>query len=231
LPGLRGNPERNYVVTAVEKTFLGTFEPYTASVIAHWQEHTPEKLSALAQDLTALELTWKVEARRLDDTRVELLVGRLKKPKQGGARDLVSIADVGFGVSQTLPLLVALRAADAGQIVYVEQPEIHLHPRAQVKLAEILSEAAMRGVQVVIETHSALLLLAVQTLVAQSRVSPSLVKLHWFTRDERGDTRIDSADLDENGAFGDWAEDFGAVELEAQTRYLDAVERRSMTDG
>jgi len=231
LPGLRGNPERNYVVTAVEKTFLGTFEPYTASVIAHWQEYTPEKLSALAQDLAALELTWKVEARRLDDTRVELLVGRLKKPKQGGARDLVSIADVGFGVSQTLPLLVALRAADAGQMVYVEQPEIHLHPRAQVKLAEILAEAAMRGVQVVIETHSALLLLAVQTLVAQGRVSPSLVKLHWFTRDEKGDTRINSADLDENGAFGDWAEDFGAVELEAQTRYMDAVERRSMTDG
>lgn len=231
LPGLRGNPERNYVVTAVENTFLGTFEPYTASVIAHWQENMPDKLSALAQDLMTLELTWKVEARRLDDTRVELLVGRLRRPKQGGARDLVSIADVGFGVSQTLPLLVALRAANVGQMVYVEQPEIHLHPRAQVKLAEILAEAAERGVQVVIETHSALLLLAVQTLVAQGRLSPSLVKLHWFTRDEKGETHIDSADLDENGAFGEWAEDFGAVELEAQTRYLDAVERRSITDG
>lgn len=243
LPGLRGNPERSYVVTAVEdiapatlslpafSMFHGTFEPYTASLIARWQESAPERLAALTEDLVTLELTWKVEARRLDDTRVELRVGRLKKPKRGGAQDLVNIADVGFGVSQTLPLLVALHAASPSQMIYVEQPEIHLHPRAQVKLAEVLAAAAERGAQVVVETHSALLLLAVQTLVAEGKLSPSLVKLHWFTRDEKGETHITSADLDEDGAFGDWAEDFGSVELEAQARYLDAVERRRAQHG
>ncbi len=231
LPGLRGNPERSYPVAAVEETFPGTFEPYTASLIARWQESASERLEALAQDLQTLGLTWKVQAKRLDDTRVELRVGRLKKARQGGASDLVSIADVGVGVSQTLPVLVALQAARAGQMVYIEQPEIHLHPRAQVALASVLANAAKAGKQVVVETHSALLLLAVQTLVARGELDPSLVKLHWFSRDDEGDTYITSADLDENGAFGDWAEDFGAVELEAQSRYLDAVEGKWQQHG
>ena len=52
---------------------------------------------------------------------------------------MVSIADVGFGVSQVLPVLVALIVAEPGRLVYLEQPELHLHPRAQVALAQVLS--------------------------------------------------------------------------------------------
>jgi predicted ATPase len=138
----------------------------------------------------------------------------------------VSIADVGFGVSQTLPVLVALLVAKPGQLVYLEQPEIHLHPRAQFAMAQIVAGAAARGVRVVLETHSNLLLLGVQALVAEGKVSHELVKLHWFTRRPDGTTTVTSADLDETGAFGDWPEDFGEVALQAESRYLDAVESR-----
>jgi len=108
----------------------------------------------------------------------------------------------------------------------IEQPEIHLHPRAQTAMAQVLADAAMRGVRVVAETHSSLLLLGIQTLVAEGKLPPELVKLHWFTRGEDGTTTIKSADLDEGGAFGDWPEDFDDVTLNAQSRYLDAAERR-----
>jgi len=60
--------------------------------------------------------------------------------------------------------------AEPGQLVYIEQPEIHLHPKAQIVLAELLADAANRGVRVVAETHSALLLLAVQALVAEQKL-------------------------------------------------------------
>ena len=139
--------------------------------------------------------------------------------------DMVSIADVGFGVSQTLPVVVALREAKPGQLVYLEQPEIHLHPRAQTAMAKVLADAARRGVHVVAETHSALLILGIQTLVAEGKLSPELVKLHWFERRD-GATKIKSADLDEAGSFGDWPEDFADLALEAQSKYLDAVESR-----
>ena len=76
------------------------------------------------------------------------------------------------------------------------------------------------------ETHSSLLLLGIQTLVAEGKLSPDLVKLHWFKRDNRGATKVMPADLDKAGAFGDWPEDFGDVELKAQSRFLDASEKR-----
>ena len=93
-------------------------------------------------------------------------------------------------------------------------------------MAQVLADAAMRGVRVVAETHSSLLLLGIQTLVAEGKLPPELVKLHWFTRDDDGMTTIRSADLDEGGTFGDWPEDFDDVTLDAQSRYLDAAEQQ-----
>jgi hypothetical protein len=229
LPGVRGNPSRSYPMTAVAKLYPGTFEAYTAAVVAHWQsEKDNAKLDQLNEDLLALGLTWKVAANRLNDTQVELVVGRLPRAAVGGAWDLVNIADVGFGVSQALPVAVALQAASPGQVVYLEQPEIHLHPRAQVALASVLAKAARRGVQVVAETHSSLLLLAIQSLAAEgTKLAPEEVKLHWFTRDSSdGATVVTSADMDSKGSFGDWPEDFGKVELDLESRYLDAVDAR-----
>jgi predicted ATPase len=228
VPGLRGNPLRTYPVTAVGPTFPGTFESYVASVIAHWQtDKDTHALEAVNRALGGLRLTWKVSAEPVTHTQVQLEVGRLPHAKRGGAHDLVSIADVGFGVSQTLPVIVALLVAQPGQAVYLEQPEIHLHPRAQTRMAELLSEAALRGVRVIAETHSSLLLRAIQTLVAKGKISPDLVKLHWFTRQEDGTTEVNSADLDEWGAFGDWPEDFDETAIATERDYLDAAEVRS----
>lgn len=225
--GLRGNPKRSYPTSAVDETFSGPFEPYVASVIASWQQGDEPRLQMLGDHLRRLGLTWGVEARPVDATQVEILVGRLSQKRASATADLVNIADVGFGVSQVLPVLVALLVAKPGQLVYLEQPEIHLHPRAQEALATVLAEAADRGVRVVAETHSSLLLLAIQTLVANGELSSKNVKLHWFRRDARGATQVDSADLDELGAYGDWPEDFGAVSSEVDHRYLSAVERRA----
>jgi len=224
IPGLRGNPERTYPITAIGNEFPGTFENYVASVVNYWQENEDNRLKDLSSAFETLGLSSKVEAKRVNDVQIELLVSRL--PGSNDVSDMVSIADVGIGVSQVLPVIVALLVAQPGQLVYLEQPEIHLHPRAQTALAEILADAAKRGVRVVVETHSELLLLAVQSLVAEGKLSPDLVKLHWFTRREDGVTEVRSAELDEAGAFGDWPEDFSDVSLKLESRYLDAAEAR-----
>ena len=226
VPRLRGEAERTYKVTAVGPTFSGTFENYIASVIRHWQVTKNNRLRELGKALEMLGLTWKVEAKQLDDVHIELRVGRLPERKRGSARDLVSLADVGFGVSQVLPVIVAFLTADPGQLVYVEQPELHLHPKAQVALAQILAKEAKRGVRVVVETHSSLLLLGVQTLVAEGKLPPDHVALHWFERGDDGATQVKSRELDEFGAYGDWPQDFADVELGTHRGYLGAVSKR-----
>lgn len=224
VPGLRGNPERDYPLTAIGDSFPGTFEDYTASIVSQWKSKSDGRLDNLIENLKTLNLTWKVEAKSTSDTRVEIQVGRSLRSVPGGGWDLVSIADVGIGVSQVLPVLVALIVAEPGQLVYIEQPEIHLHPRAQVALAGILADAAKRGVRVIVETHSQLLLLGVQTLVAEGKLPPESVGLNWFQRQADGSSTMIPAELDESGAFGDWPEDFADVELEAENRYLSAAE-------
>ncbi|MEL6036901.1 MAG: AAA family ATPase [Methanothrix soehngenii] len=225
LPALRGNPERDYKKTSTGPRFPGTFEIYAASIIHKWQATQDPRLHALGAALEVLGLTWKVGARAIDDVSFEVMVGRLIHKKIDDSNDMVSIADVGFGLSQTLPVLVALLAAEPGQLVYIEQPEIHLHPKAQMAMAQILAEAANRGVRVVVETHSSMLLLGVQSLVAEGKLSPDKVKLHWFKRrPEDGVTEVSSADLDKAGAFGDWPEDFSSAEMDADIRYIHAAE-------
>ncbi len=223
LPGLRGNPERIYKLTSTGPSYPGTFQYYAANVIHEWLETTDERLEKLTNALHTLGLTGKVNTKKIGDIGIEVQVGRLPHDNSDET-DMVSIADVGIGVSQVLPVLVALIVAEPGQLVYLEQPELHLHPNAQVALAQMLADAAKRGVRVVAETHSSLLLLGVQTLVAEGKLSPELVKLHWFSRNKDGVTEVDSVDLDEAGTYGDWSVDFDDVSLNAQSRFLDAVD-------
>ncbi len=226
LPGLRGNPERAYPVSAVAASYPGTFEKYAASVISEWMADNEEAIDLLNADLQFLRLAGGVRANRLNGVQIELQVGRQLDVPPTRPEDRVNIANVGLGVSQTLPVLVALHAARPGQLVYIEQPETHLHPQAQFALAQILAAAAKRGVRVVVETHSTILLLGVQALVAEGGLDHELVKLHWFQRDKAGRTTVTGGDLDEFGAFGDWPQDFDDTLLYSQKRYLDAADKR-----
>jgi hypothetical protein len=227
VPGLRTPPQRDYILTAAGDTFEGRFDRYVASILLEWQRTKDGRLEEVGADLRALGLTWKVEAKRVSDTSVTLRVGRLRDARQGGARDLVDIADVGVGVSQALPVLVALRRARPGQLVYLEQPELHLHPRAQHALGAILTDAAARGVRVVLETHSSILLLGIKLAALRNeRFAPSDVMLHWFARAADGTALVTPTRLGEAGSLAGSPIEFHDVELSAHCEYLDASAAR-----
>jgi len=220
LPGLRGNPERTYAISAVGATYAGPFQSYAASIIDGWYEQSSPSLATLNHYLQDLHLASGIMTRKVDETQVELRVNRVA----GQNSSFVSIADVGMAVSQVLPVLVALATAKKGQIVFIEQPELHLHPRAQLDLARIICGAVERGINLIIETHSSLLLLGIQTSIAEGVIDAKNVALHWFGRDTDGVTCVETAAVDRDGSFGDWPEDFGDISLEAEDKYLTAVE-------
>jgi predicted ATPase len=223
VPGLRGNPERLYKVTQSEGShFVGSFEPYIASIVHKWSETKSPFFTQLQDNLRKLGLTSDIRSKQENDTQLQLEVALHKQ--SSNKDDFVNIADVGFGVSQTLPVLVALLTAGKGDLIYIEQPELHLHPNAQYALAEIIIEAVKNGKRVIIETHSSLLLTGIQTAVARHKLDETKVSLNWFTQDDTGRTKVNAMYLDKYGRFGDWPADFDEVALRAESDYLDAVE-------
>lgn len=190
------------------------------------EDYYLNRRSRLVEMLKDLNLTKTIGTRTTSDNKTEIIVGS----KLVGSQSIAfNIADVGFGVSQVLPVLVALLVAEPGQLVYIEQPELHLHPRAQHKLAEFIAEAANRGVRVVIETHSDLLLRGIQTAVVRNDIAPEKVILHWFKRNQDGMTQIKQGYLDVNGAYGDFPVDFSDVDFDADGEYLDEIAKRRTT--
>lgn len=62
--------------------------------------------------------------------------------------------NIGFGISYSLPIIVALISAQPGDLIIIENPEAHLHPAAQAELARLISRVASNGIQIIVETHS-----------------------------------------------------------------------------
>jgi len=131
----------------------------------------------------------------------------------------VSFADTGFGVSQILPLIVEGFSSSPGSLIIAEQPEIHLNPRYQAKLANLFADIASRGITVVLETHSEHLLLRLRTLVASGDVSASDVAL-YFVEKTRGRSEVRRVPIQENGHIetSEWPDGFFAEPLKDAMR-------------
>ena len=98
----------------------------------------------------------------------------------------VLLTDVGFGVSQVLPVIVLLNHVPERSTVILEQPEIHLHPQVQSALADaIVGIAETRELQVIVESHSEHLLRRLQRRVADETIPADLVKLYFVSQGKR----------------------------------------------
>lgn len=145
----------------------------------------------------------------------------------------VKLTDVGFGVSQVLPALVQAFYAPPLSTVWMEQPEIHLHPRVQAELADAFISAVQayedgrpRGVQLVIESHSEHFLLRLQRRVAEGSLRPDELAV-YFVRDSKEGAALEELKLDMFGEIENWPEGFFGDDLgEIAARTQAAMKRR-----
>ena len=114
--------------------------------------------------------------------------------------------NVGFGLSYTLPVLTGLLAAP-GTLCLIENPEAHLHPRGQTKLAELAVRAALAGVQVIAETHSDHFIDGVRIAVRDALIRPEEVAIHYFERAD-GKSMVTSPRVDSDGRLSSWPTGF-----------------------
>lgn len=225
IPGIRSNPERQYKIERYNKRFQGRFDKYTASIIYNWGIKEKRKLETLISLISELGLASNIKAQKVNEAHISLNISRYFGAEDS---DVVDLSDVGFGLSQVLPILIAVIEANKDNIIYIEQPEIHLHPLAQYKLANILCRYVKKGKKLVIETHSSIFIRGLQTEIVKGNISNKEVSLNWFSQDSSGETKVSESEVDEIGAFGDWPSDFDDTYLKADSEYLDAVEKRLM---
>lgn len=125
-----------------------------------------------------------------------------------------------------LPVVVECFYASEGSTVIFEQPEIHLHPRVQAELADVLIEASARAnVQFIVESHSEHFLRRIQRRVADETITKDDVALYVCDTVE-GRSRIDSLSVDELGNITNWPKDFYGDEVGDLVAMTDAAMKR-----
>lgn len=117
-----------------------------------------------------------------------------------------NLIDVGYGASQVIPVITACTSNRVGPL-FVEQPEIHLHPKAQGTIAELLCDTSLRR-QVVVETHSVHMINRARLLIAKGILDHKKVIINYVSRTAKG-SQVDTIPIKENGDFeADWPEGF-----------------------
>ncbi len=118
--------------------------------------------------------------------------------------------NVGFGLTYVLPIIVALLKAKSGEIIIIENPESHLHPKGQVKIAHLCALAAQHGAQLIIESHSDHFLNGLRVATKQKKIAPENLKFFYFTKNKTElSTQVTELLIDENGRINDeWPEGF-----------------------
>ncbi|MBD2514142.1 DUF3696 domain-containing protein [Nostoc sp. FACHB-973] len=119
--------------------------------------------------------------------------------------------NVGFGITYTLSIIVAILSSPPGTLILVENPEAHLHPRGQAKMGELLALAASCDIQVVIETHSDHVLNGIRLAVHAGIIPPHYVQLHYFQQqDKQGQalTEVISPQINRSGRIDKWPDGF-----------------------
>ena len=141
---------------------------------------------------------------------------------------VTALTDVGFGVSQVLPALVLLYYVPEGSTVLMEQPEIHLHPAVQSGLADvIINVAAVRNVQIIVESHSEHLMRRLQRRVAEQEADSKDVKL-YFVSSQEGQARVSDLRLNEWGEIENWPDKFFGDEMGDIGAIVEAGLKRKM---
>lgn len=154
------------------------------------------------------------------------------KVRTKGSKDSVDLPDVGFGISQVLPVLVQCFYAPPGSIIVMEQPEIHLHPNAQSALADVMIDVINsrengkdRNIQLVIETHSEHFLRRLQRRIAENADLQKKVSAYFANIAETPAT-LESLQIDMFGSILNWPDNFFGNEMEDVTEHAKAAMKK-----
>ena len=196
---VRAHPARYYPIAGADS--IDSSGEGMSRVLAKWKDRRSSLISELKAALAQLELAADLSAVVEHDEFLKVLV----RPHGRSTQD--SLADVGFGLSQVMPMLVADLNLSSGGLLLVNQPEIHLHPSSQALLANYFA-GRIRRRQYIVETHSEYLINRLRLLVAKGELSSADVGIVYCGKDGKGGSRIYPVDIEADGSLSGAPDDF-----------------------
>jgi hypothetical protein len=219
---LREYPKRYYISSGEKPSDVGLRGEKTIDYLYSLYEENIRKINywfrkfEMAESITIEPLSpkasiWKVELKNL----------------RTGSND--NLKDVGFGISQVLPIVTEAITAKKGTLLLIEQPEIHLHPKAQAELADLFIELVKSDKTSVIETHSEHMMLRFARRIAEGELRKEDIVLYEFTLDSNG-TIVKRIDFDENGNIEKWPAGFFETDLQETMQHLKAQTNKHLEE-
>jgi AAA domain, putative AbiEii toxin, Type IV TA system len=192
---IRSRPSRTYDPTDVLPQAEGSHVP---SQLAQLARQRPSEWQSIQASLNRFGeqsgLFKKIDVRALGKSESDPF--QLEVSINGPKRNIV---DVGYGVSQVFPLLFEALTRRSGELMMIQQPEVHLHPEAQAALGSfIVDDVAKKPGYYLIETHSDYLIDRIRQKIRAGDIDRNDVSLLYFSQDQKG-SHISSVDLNENG--------------------------------
>lgn len=237
---LRTKVERLYSWTGIEPESVGyQGENTVAAILAArsrkislgYKRLTKPFEEIIALKLKEMGLIEEFKVNPISEQRQEYEV----KVRTKGSIDWVDLPDVGFGISQVLPVLVQCFYAPQGSIILMEQPEIHLHPNAQSALADVMIDVInsrengeARNIQLIIETHSEHFLRRSQRRIAEDVVPQEKVSA-YFANITKTPATLEPLQLDIFGNIQNWPENFFGDEMGDITEQAKAAMKKRIS--
>jgi predicted ATPase len=203
LPANRIGPEDSYPRNFDQVNFLGNKAEFIIDFL--YKNRKKEVASPLIADSASVTLEYQVNfwLGKLfgvkDKIRDLGLSNSLSMELSLGNGKPVRPYHMGSGVSFTIGVLVSCLSAKPDDVVVIENPEIHLHPKAQSELTEFLCFAANAGIQVVLETHSDHVFNGIRKSIVKKRISHADVAVNFFQLDENALSKSTTIDINEHG--------------------------------
>ncbi len=202
ISSFRLHPERTYLEQTKSKIKVNNFGDGYLDQILIWETKNKQKFNKLIKILKELKLLETIKSKRLEGGRYEISV----QIKKGGIDS--SLNDVGFGISQFLPIIVADLQLPKNSTLYIAQPEIHLHPSVQSLFGDYLTNHIKTTEKsYVIETHSEYLLNKIRLAIVKGEINPEDVKIMYIDN-QVNDTFIHKISFTKNGQIINAPENF-----------------------
>ncbi|WP_434684256.1 AAA family ATPase [Pseudanabaena minima] len=230
LAPLREYPRRTYQWSGESPQGVGKYGEFTVAALLASRKKEFEVELSVARDLQKLTLIHNFRVNRITPNRgdYEILVQKSLNSAE------VLITDVGFGVSQVLPILVLCYYAPKGATLIFEQPEIHLHPSVQAGLADIFIEVIKtRNIQIIIESHSEHLLTRLQRRMAEEKdgFTNEDAALYFCKMNDQGDSELITLDVDDYGNICNYPDGFFGDSMGDAVAMTEAAIKRQMNAG